>query len=144
MTFSKIIFKFLFRKLFLWLVDKKQQLTNKRTTITDLLREEVIVCLAACFFLMFIQTGFETMLTPLTAELFNWGSLGNSLFFLAAGVDVSFTWRSWGRIINLSNIITWRSWRSWGNLIFKFITKFWCWNQCCFWNILSKAVEWGI
>jgi len=54
----------------------------------DLFREEIIVCLAAQFFIMFIQTGFETILTPLTSQYFGWNSQANSLLFLGGGIDV--------------------------------------------------------
>ena len=39
---------------------------------------------------MFIQTGFETILTPLTSQYFGWNSQANSLLFLGGGIDVSF------------------------------------------------------
>jgi len=54
----------------------------------DLFREEVIVCLAANFFIMFIQTGFETVITPFSAQYFGWDSMANSLFFLGGAIDV--------------------------------------------------------
>nr|CAB3263801.1 major facilitator superfamily domain-containing protein 8-like [Phallusia mammillata] len=54
----------------------------------DLLREEVIVCLAVTFTVMFAQTGIETLLTPLTLQFFNWGELANSIFFCVAGVII--------------------------------------------------------
>ncbi|XP_076804912.1 major facilitator superfamily domain-containing protein 8-like [Clavelina lepadiformis] len=52
----------------------------------DLLREEVIVCLTVTFMVMFVQTGIETLLTPLTKQLFGWEELPNSLFFCVAGL----------------------------------------------------------
>jgi len=54
-----------------------------------LLREEVVVCLTVTFTLMFCQTGAETMITPLSKELFDWGELPNSIFYSVAGVMVS-------------------------------------------------------
>ena len=55
----------------------------------DLLREEVVVCLTVTFTLMFCQTGAETMITPLSKELFDWGELPNSIFYSVAGIMVS-------------------------------------------------------
>ena len=57
---------------------------------SDLLREEVVVCLTVTFTLMFVQTGAETLVTPLSKQLFEWGELPNSIFYSAAGVMVSF------------------------------------------------------
>uniref|UniRef100_H2Z500 Major facilitator superfamily (MFS) profile domain-containing protein n=1 Tax=Ciona savignyi TaxID=51511 RepID=H2Z500_CIOSA len=62
----------------------------------DLLREEVVVCLAVTFTVMFVQTGVETLLTPLTLQLFGWKELPNSIFFCIAGfvIIVSFLFLS--------------------------------------------------
>jgi len=57
--------------------------------VVDLMKEEVVVCLAVTFIVMFVQTGVETLLTPLTLRFFNWKELQNSLFFSCAGVIVS-------------------------------------------------------
>nr|CAB3263802.1 major facilitator superfamily domain-containing protein 8-like [Phallusia mammillata] len=54
----------------------------------DLFREEVIVCLFINFNLMFVQTGVETLLTPLSLQLFGWKELANSIFFSIAGAII--------------------------------------------------------
>ena len=37
----------------------------------------------------FILSSFQSMLTPLTQALFDWGELENSYVYLAAGIEVS-------------------------------------------------------
>ncbi|XP_078487276.1 major facilitator superfamily domain-containing protein 8-like [Ciona intestinalis] len=64
----------------------------------DLLKEEVVVCLAITFAVMFTQTGIETLLTPLTLKLFNWGELPNSIFFCIAGFIIIVSFLVLGKI----------------------------------------------
>ena len=64
--------------------------TASQFLFSDLLREEVVVCLTVTFTLMFVQTGAETLVTPLSKQLFDWGELPNSIFYSVAGVMVSY------------------------------------------------------
>ncbi|XP_067272504.1 major facilitator superfamily domain-containing protein 8 [Pseudorasbora parva] len=54
----------------------------------EFLREEVVVLLAAQFITLFNQTALETMVTPLTQKLFNFGELENSIMYCVCGVEV--------------------------------------------------------
>uniref|UniRef100_H3D3Q8 Major facilitator superfamily (MFS) profile domain-containing protein n=1 Tax=Tetraodon nigroviridis TaxID=99883 RepID=H3D3Q8_TETNG len=58
------------------------------TPISQFLREEVIVLLAAQFITLFNQTALETMVTPLTQRFFGYGELENSIMYCLCGVEV--------------------------------------------------------
>lgn len=54
----------------------------------EFLKEEVIVCLVMAFLIMFVQTGLETALTPMTLMFFNWGGFENSILYCVCGVTL--------------------------------------------------------
>ncbi|XP_034035886.1 major facilitator superfamily domain-containing protein 8 [Thalassophryne amazonica] len=54
----------------------------------ELLREEVVVLLAAQFILLFNHTALETMVTPLTQKYFSYGELQNSVMYCLGGIEV--------------------------------------------------------
>uniref|UniRef100_A0A671LSA2 Major facilitator superfamily domain-containing protein 8-like n=1 Tax=Sinocyclocheilus anshuiensis TaxID=1608454 RepID=A0A671LSA2_9TELE len=56
--------------------------------LSEFLREEVVVLLAAQFITLFNQTALETMVTPLTQKFFNFGELENSIMYCLCGVEV--------------------------------------------------------
>ncbi|XP_077971536.1 uncharacterized protein LOC120345755 [Styela clava] len=56
--------------------------------IREFLREEVIVCLTTAFLAMYVQTGLETAITPMTRIYFNWNGVANSLALCLAGAVV--------------------------------------------------------
>ncbi|XP_054907217.1 major facilitator superfamily domain-containing protein 8 [Poeciliopsis prolifica] len=58
------------------------------STCQELLREEVIVLLAAQFITLFNQTALETMVTPLTQKYFDFKELENSVMYCLGGVVV--------------------------------------------------------
>uniref|UniRef100_A0A3Q1I432 Major facilitator superfamily domain-containing protein 8-like n=1 Tax=Acanthochromis polyacanthus TaxID=80966 RepID=A0A3Q1I432_9TELE len=53
--------------------------------VSEFLKEEVVVLLAAQFITLFNQTALETMVTPLTQKYFNFGELENSVMYCLAG-----------------------------------------------------------
>ncbi|CAH1772819.1 unnamed protein product [Owenia fusiformis] len=57
----------------------------------EFIREEIVVVLAIVFVGFFNQVAMETILTPLTQSLLNWGELENSLLYCCAGVEILFT-----------------------------------------------------
>ncbi|KAJ8278836.1 hypothetical protein COCON_G00059020 [Conger conger] len=54
----------------------------------EYLREEVVVLLTAQFIVLFNQTALETMVTPVTQQLFGFGELENSVMYCVCGVEV--------------------------------------------------------
>uniref|UniRef100_A0A3P9NI78 Major facilitator superfamily domain containing 8-like 2 n=1 Tax=Poecilia reticulata TaxID=8081 RepID=A0A3P9NI78_POERE len=62
----------------------------KNFSVSNFLREEVVVLLTAQFITLFNQTALElqTMVTPLTQRYFSFGELGNSLMYSLCGVEV--------------------------------------------------------
>ncbi|XP_013397289.1 major facilitator superfamily domain-containing protein 8 [Lingula anatina] len=66
--------------------------TNQKLTWSyirqEFLREEVVLLLFVSFVSMFMQTGLETFVTPLTKSLLNWGEFENSIMYCLAGVEV--------------------------------------------------------
>lgn len=69
--------------------DKKEvpKLTLK-LLYDDYIREEIIVLIALQFNSFFNQLGLETMATPLSQKLLNWGEIENSVMYCLAGVEV--------------------------------------------------------
>ncbi|XP_077972707.1 major facilitator superfamily domain-containing protein 8-like [Styela clava] len=65
-------------------------LENKKVKsfVNEFLREEIVICLFATFFVMFAQTGLETAAAPMTLLFFGWGGLENSYLFCAGSVVV--------------------------------------------------------
>ncbi|XP_062580382.1 major facilitator superfamily domain-containing protein 8-like [Saccostrea cucullata] len=54
----------------------------------DYIREEIIVLIALQFNSFFNQVALETMATPLSQKLLNWGEIENSIMYCLAGVEV--------------------------------------------------------
>ncbi|XP_033006648.1 uncharacterized protein LOC117047521 [Lacerta agilis] len=58
------------------------------SSMTEYLREEVVVLLTAQFITLFNQTALETMVTPITQQFLNFGELENSIMYFICGVEV--------------------------------------------------------
>lgn len=64
----------------------------------ELLNENVIACLFSAFTVMFIQTGCEALMTPLTDMLFHWKEFQNSMVFIVIGAVVIVSFLVLGKI----------------------------------------------
>ncbi|KAL4220986.1 hypothetical protein ACF0H5_019251 [Mactra antiquata] len=65
----------------------------------EYIREEIVTVIAVNFNSYFNQLALETMVTPLSLRLLNWGELENSIMYCLAGVEV----------ILVFGIVTWLS-----------------------------------
>lgn len=54
----------------------------------EYIREEVVAVLSITFTVFFMQTALETLITPITRELFNWTDKENSILYACCGVEI--------------------------------------------------------
>ncbi|XP_076318412.1 uncharacterized protein LOC143229664 isoform X2 [Tachypleus tridentatus] len=62
--------------------------TRQNIYLDEYVRDEVVVLLGMAFISSFCQTTLETVITPLTQELYNFGELENSIIYFVAGVEI--------------------------------------------------------
>ncbi|XP_045161310.2 uncharacterized protein LOC123526283 [Mercenaria mercenaria] len=70
------------------LVDYLEGKSKLKFIYHEYVREEIVAVIAVQFNSYFNQLALETMVTPLTLKLFNWGELENSIFYCIAGCEV--------------------------------------------------------
>lgn len=68
--------------------DEKCRKLTLKLLYDDYIREEIIVLIALQFNSFFNQVALETMATPLSQKLLNWGEIENSLMYCIAGLEV--------------------------------------------------------